>query len=124
MNHVFLTGRIGKIEERFTASGVRVASIRLAVTKKVKDEFETHWIDVSAFDSAAQRALDAGKGVMVVLSGSLQENSWENKQGEKRSKVTITAKEIRALEKYTGGGEGSKTTQHQEPAFNNEDIPF
>ena len=45
-------------------------------------------------DLAENVALSLSKGMRVVVTGRLEQRSWETEEGEHRSKVEITADEI------------------------------
>jgi single-strand DNA-binding protein len=45
-------------------------------------------------DLAENVALSLSKGMRVVVTGRLEQRSWETEEGEHRSKVEITADEV------------------------------
>lgn len=97
---VTLVGTTGKDPElRFTGSGSAVASFSMAVNRRyqVSGEWkeETSWFDVVAWGSLAENvAASVTKGTRVIVSGRLNQRSWESKEGEKRYAVEVVADAI------------------------------
>ena len=88
-------------ELRFTPSGMAVATFGLAVNRRWQNRQNNEWEEqVSFFDVKcwAQMAENVSesltRGSRVVVSGRLEQRSWESEQGEKRSKVEVVADEI------------------------------
>jgi single-strand DNA-binding protein len=100
-NSVTLVGNLVEDPElRFTASGVAMARIRIAVSRRYQDRDGT-WQEESSFfggtvwrDHAENVAESLTKGTRVILSGRLKQRSWETNEGEKRSVVEIDIQEI------------------------------
>lgn len=88
-------------ELRFTASGKAIASLRVAVSERVKDTDGT-WKDgeatfwkVKVWDRLAENVGDSlAKGQRVVIMGRVASNTWETREGEKRTDYEITADAI------------------------------
>jgi single stranded DNA-binding protein len=58
-------------------------------------EETTSFFDVVAWGTLAENLADSlRRGDRVVVEGRLDQRSWENNQGEKRSKIEITANEV------------------------------
>ena len=99
-----LTGRLGSDPElRFTKTGVAMLTMRLATSKRIKDQSTgqwsdgpTTWITAVAWDSFAEQIAETAlaKGTEVIASGELQERSWTAQDGSERSRIEMT---IRAL---------------------------
>jgi single-strand DNA-binding protein len=55
------------------------------------------------------------KGMKVVLSGRLRYSSWENKDGQRRSKVEVIAEEVELMQRRSdgddAGGHGSQSAE-------------
>jgi single-strand DNA-binding protein len=47
------------------------------------------------------------KGMKVALSGRLRYSSWDNKDGQRRSKVEVIAEEVELMQRR-GDGDGSR----------------
>ena len=89
-------------ELRFTTSGKAVANFGVACNRLLSRPGEERREEVSffncvAWDSLASNMADAlHKGDRVVVTGRLQQRSWETDEGDKRSTVEITAEEVGA----------------------------
>lgn len=85
---------------RFTPSGAPVATFGLAVNRRWKGQNDQWQEQVSFFnvtcwrDLAQNVAESVDKGTRVVVSGRLEQRSYENREGEKRSVVEVTADDI------------------------------
>ena len=83
------------------ASGQGVASFGLAVNRRWQNRQTNEWEEaVSFFDVVAWGSLGENvaesvtKGTRLIVTGRLDQRSWESDSGEKRSKVEIVADEI------------------------------
>jgi len=132
MNRVEIVGRIGREapEVRFTPGvGTPVSAFQVAVARpRAKDK--TDWIEVVTWRGAAEYAANYGRpGRLIEVSGYLTTNSWEDKEGHKRTKTFITAEDIKYLDKSTGDLPNNSPAPSEE--YNNDmtpiddgDIPF
>jgi single-strand DNA-binding protein len=85
-------------ELRFTVSGKAVASLRVAVSERVKDTDGT-WKDgdatfwkVTVWDRLAEHVGDSlAKGQRVIAVGRVSSRTYETREGEKRTDYEITA---------------------------------
>jgi len=87
-------------EQRYSQSGVAVASFGVAVTarrKSASGEWEngdTSFYDVACFNRLAENVAESvSKGQRVIVSGQLKQSQWE-KDGQTRTKVEIVADEV------------------------------
>ena len=90
-------------ELRYTASGKAMTKMRIAVNRRWYDQRakewtdETHFFAVSCWSDLAENVAESvRKGNRVIISGRLQQRSWETAAGERRSVVEITAEDIGA----------------------------
>src|SRR3990172_9375271 len=100
-NHVTLIGNlVDDPELRFTPSGVAMAKVRFAVNRRWQDKNGTWQEDTSFFggtlwrDAAENAAESLQKGMRVIVTGRLEQRSWETQEGEKRSMVEVAIDEI------------------------------
>jgi len=96
-NTVTLVGNMTRDPElRYTANGVPVTSFGLAWNRKDKDDQDiASFFDVTCWRDLAEHVAESlGKGTRVVVYGRIEQDTWENSDGEKRSKVKIVAEEI------------------------------
>jgi single-strand DNA-binding protein len=87
-------------EVRFTPQGTAVASFRLAVTPRVKDDEgwkdgDTSFFRINAWRDLAEHVTDSlSKGDRAMVLGRLKTRSWETPEGERRSVVEVEAEEV------------------------------
>ena len=112
INSVTLVGRLTRDPEvRYTASGMPIVSLGLAVNTNKKDPATGTWgekgnfFDVKMFgDRFEKLAAHLEKGRRIGIMGRLEWDSWE-KDGQRRSKVEIVANELQFLDSR-GDGQG------------------
>ena len=113
LNKVMLIGRLTRDPEtRHTQGGNSVTNFGLAVNrtyrKKDSDEQieETTFVDVEAWGKTGETfARYMKKGRQAYIEGRLKFDSWE-KDGQKRSKLTVVMEEFQFLDSGQGGGQG------------------
>ncbi len=101
-NHVSITGNLTRDPElRFTPSGQATASFGVAVNRRWQNRQTGDWdeatsyFDVVCWGQLAENAAQSlGRGTRVVVSGRLDQRSWETQEGDRRSKIEITADEV------------------------------
>jgi single-strand DNA-binding protein len=101
-NTVTVIGNVTRDPElRFTPSGQAIATFGLAVNRRWQNRQTQEWeeqvsfFDVTCWAQLGQNVSDSlNKGARVIVSGRLEQRSWETDQGEKRSKVEIVADEV------------------------------
>jgi single-strand DNA-binding protein len=99
-NHVTLIGNlVDDPELRFTASGVAMAKVRFAVNKRYQRNGE--WQEETSFfggtlwrDAAENAAESLTKGMRVIVTGTLEQRTWETQEGDKRSIIEVAVDEI------------------------------
>ena len=145
-NTVTVVGNVTRDPElRFTQGGMAVANFGLAWNKKKQDgEDEVSFFDVSCFRSLAENVAESiTKGSRVVIYGTLSQRSWENQEGERRSKVEIIADDVAPSLKWAsaeitrnefkggggggapqGGGAQPRAVSNEPPAYDMDEEPF
>jgi single-strand DNA-binding protein len=101
-NTVTVIGNVTRDPElRFTPSGQAIATFGLAVNRRWQNRQTQEWeeqvsfFDVTCWAQLGQNVSDTlVKGSRAIVSGRLEQRSWETDQGEKRSKVEIIADEV------------------------------
>jgi len=99
-NTVTLVGNITRDPElRFTNAGMAIASFGLAVNDRRQRngewEEQTSFFDITCFGQMGENAAESlNKGSRILVTGRLQQRSWETQDGQKRSKVEVVADEI------------------------------
>jgi single-strand DNA-binding protein len=101
-NTVTIVGNLTRDPElRFTPTGQATATFGVAVNRVWTDRQSqerkeaTSFLDVVCWGQLAENAAQSlTRGTRVIVSGRLDQRSWENQEGEKRSKIEITADEV------------------------------
>lgn len=143
LNKVMLIGNLGKDPEvRYTTSGQAVATFNLATTDKYKNkqsgewEEKTEWHRVTLWGKLAEIAGEyLAKGKTVYIEGRLQTRKWTDRDGNDRYTTEIVADRMQMLGGRSDGGSGGgrrqeaggvadTTVSYDEPAFQDDDIPF
>ena len=101
-NTVTVTGNITRDPElRFTPGGSAVATFGLAWNRRWQNrqtnetEEQVSFFDVTCWNTLAENVSESlVKGTRVVVSGRLEQRSWETQDGERRSKIEIIADEV------------------------------
>jgi len=114
INRVVLVGRLTRDPEiRYTPSGVAVANMGIAVDKGLSRENQKEgeptadFFNVVAWRHQAEFASNyLNKGRLVAIDGRLQQRSWVDQQGQKRSTVEIVADRIQGLDRKDDGAGG------------------
>jgi single-strand DNA-binding protein len=99
-NSVTLIGNLTRDPElRFTTGGRGVASFGLAVNRRYQQNGE--WQEQTSFfnvvcwgDLGENAATSLTKGARAIVTGRLEQRSWETQDGEKRSVVEVIADEV------------------------------
>ena len=102
INCVIASGNLTREPEyRATNSGSSVLTFGLAVNDRVRNGQTGEWEDYANFidcvlfgNRAESLAKILRKGMRVVIKGRLHYSSWENKEGNKRSKVEVIVDDV------------------------------
>jgi single-strand DNA-binding protein len=95
MNKVILKGRISQdLDIRYTqTNNTMVAKFGVAVRndfKSANGEYETQFFNCTAFGKTAEHLKNYfKKGQEILLTGRLQNSSWETDSGEKRYRTDV-----------------------------------
>jgi single-strand DNA-binding protein len=101
-NSIVLVGNVTRDPElRFTPSGQATATFGLAVNRRWQNRQTQEWEEATSFfdivcwrDMAENAAESLGRGSRIIVSGRLEQRSWETSDGDRRSKVEVVADEI------------------------------
>ena len=88
-------------EMRYTPSGAAKATFGVAVSRRWQNRQSQEWEEQTSFfnvvcwrEMAENVCESIGKGARVVVSGRLEQRSWETENGDKRSVVEIVADDV------------------------------
>lgn len=87
---------------RFTPAGMAVTEFRVVADKKKKNESTGEWVEdkvcwltVVCFKKQAENVAESVvKGTLVTVSGNLQTEAYETKEGEKRQSYKVIADNV------------------------------
>lgn len=119
-NKVLLMGNLTRDPElKYLQSGQAVVNIGLAVNRKYKNRNtqemveETTFVDIEGWGQQAETfSKYMTKGRPVFIEGRLRLDSWEGKDGQKRSKLRVVMENFQFL---GGGGERSPERGERTP---------
>ena len=137
-NKVILMGHLTRDPEmKYLTSGTAVTNFGMAMNEKYTDKQtgETKetpcFVEITCWARTAEVANEyLSKGDPVFIEGSLKFDSWETDQGDKRSKLSVTAFRLQLMGKRESappGGAGGQVEQQEMPGVpeaTSDDIPF
>jgi single-strand DNA-binding protein len=96
-NQVTIVGNLVEDPElRYTPNGAAVATFRVAVSKRIREDNgqwrdgETSFFNCNVWRQQAENVAESfSKGTRVIVVGRLRQRSWETPEGQKRSVVEI-----------------------------------
>ncbi|MFC9995844.1 single-stranded DNA-binding protein [Nocardia sp. NPDC127526] len=95
-------------EMRYTQNGHQVVNFTIAATPRVFDRKKNEWVDGAALfmrcqlwrEAAENVAESLTKGARVIVTGKLQQRSYDDREGNKRTIVELVADEVGVSLKY------------------------
>jgi single-strand DNA-binding protein len=101
-NSITLVGNVTRDPElRFTPTGQATATFGLAVNRRWQNRQTQEWEEqVSFFDVVCWREMAENvgesitRGSRIIVSGRLEQRSWETQDGEKRTRIEVIADEL------------------------------
>ncbi len=120
LNRVILCGNLTDDPElSYTPAGLAVCRLRMAVNERVRSGNEwvdrPCYIDVTAFERQAETCNQyLAKGSPLLLEGRLRYETWEAKDGTRRSKHSVAAERVQFIgaKPQGGGNEPSAPSRH------------
>jgi single-strand DNA-binding protein len=115
-------GRLGNdCEMKYTPNGKAVSSFSLAIDNGVGDKKTTLWFRVNAWEKQAELISDLKKGAHVLVVGRVEQSrTFQDKSGNQRVSMEITASTVRFLDKRgadTSAHAGGNDEESQEIPF-------
>lgn len=121
-NKVILMGNLTRdVEMRTTPNGQNVANFSLAVSRSWKDQSgqtqeQTSFINCVAWGKTGEIiAQYVSKGQSLLVSGRLDQRSYEDKDGNKRQAVEVVVEDFN----FTGGRASESDTSSAAPSSSN-----
>ena len=140
-NTITVVGNVTRDPElKFLNSGNAALKLSIAVNRRWQNRQTQEWEErVSYFDVVAYGAMaenvanSVQKGARVLVTGRLEQRSWETDNGDKRSTVEINADEIAPSLRWATAvvtrtpraeGSGFQSNDRPAPARTNEPINY
>ncbi len=131
LNKVILMGRLTDDPNlKQTPNGVSVVTFSLAVNRNYNKDI-TDFINIVAWRQTADFVSKYfTKGQLVVVEGSIQTRSYEDKQGNKRAAFEVVAEQVYFAGSKTENGITETSTElpnideYEEVDTDEEDLPF
>ena len=132
-NKVILTGNLSKDITLKSNSNITIASSTIAVNRKFKNQNgdtseEVLFIDITFFGRQAQTANQyLNKGSKVLIEGRLKFDTWQDKNGQNRSKHSVVVESMEMLGGHnTGTNQNNQSHNQSYNSYNesNDEIPF
>lgn len=136
LNTVSIGGNLCRDAElRATASGMAVLTFSVAVNESRKNqqtgEYEGYpnYVDCTMLGRRAESVSRyLTKGTYVALTGRLHQNRWQDKDGQNRSKLEVTADNIHFESRRLDGDDYDRQQAEAQGDYEaqmyDEDIPF
>jgi single-strand DNA-binding protein len=155
--NVTIVGNLTRDPElRFTPAGAPVTTFGVAVNRRWQNRDSQQWEESTSFfnvtcwrDLAQNVSESLEKGSRVLVSGRLDQRSWETQEGERRSVVEIVADEVGPSLRWAtatvnrnerrdassgngwssgggggGGGGSSRPVANEPPSYDPSEEPF
>jgi single-strand DNA-binding protein len=138
-NSITVIGNVTRDPElKFLNSGQAAVRVSVAVNRRWQNrqtqewEERTSYFEVVGYGALAENAANSlHKGTRVIVTGRLEQRSWETENGDKRSIVEINADEIAPSLRYatavvtkTPRPEGANFGGDRPAPRNNEPAPY
>lgn len=120
LNEVMIIGNLTRDAElRYTPSGSAVTRFSVAVNERYRDragaeQERTHYVDVNVWRDLAEACGELGRGDPVFVVGRLVNDSWTDKEGNRRYTTRIEGSRVEFLTR--GPGVGGAETRAVEPS--------
>jgi len=125
--HVSIVGTVTRDPEIRQAGSTNVAGFGIAVNKKYKDKESVSFFDCKSFGKTADVIGQyVKKGSPLYVQGELVQESWTDKEGQKKSKIVVIVNSFTFLPSKKDAE--PKPSSPPDPAHyqpvGEEDIPF
>jgi single-strand DNA-binding protein len=138
LNRVILIGRLTRDPElKYLQSGTAVARFSIANNRRYSTAGEkkeqVSFFECIAWSKLAEMLTEyCKKGQRIGIEGRLQQRSWDDQEGKKRSSVEIVVENVQFLSTTKEGTKESSSDQpdfaspspSEDNAFTDDDIPF
>ena len=126
LNKVFLMGNLTRDPElRYTPSGTALAESGIAVNRRYttpdgQTKDDTCYVEVNVWGRRAEVICEyLRKGSPIFIEGRLQYSTWENREGQKQSRLRVVAENFQ----FIGAPRRAATETPSEALPPSDDIP-
>jgi single-strand DNA-binding protein len=120
---VTLQGRLTRDPElRFTQGGKAVAQFSVVTTRRTKnqagewEDADVSFWDCTAFGDMAENIVESmEKGTSVIVTGNMRQESWNTKEGEKRTSWRVNVDDVGVSVRWKAIGEAKTGGSLREP---------
>ena len=127
MNSIAVTGRLGKDVILKELGAKKVAAFSLAVDRSRKDS-PTVWLEIRCWEKLAENcARFIGKGSRVAITGRLQCEEWQGRDGQTKRELRVVAADVTFLSGKSDNSSGSSAPSKPKgfgSQIDDSDIPF
>ena len=88
-------------EIRYTRDGQATTTLGVAVNRRWRDRTSGEWEESTSFfevvcwrDLAESAALSLAKGMRVIVTGRVEQRTWEGDDGQQRSRIEVVADDL------------------------------
>jgi single-strand DNA-binding protein len=126
LNQCNFIGRLGNDPEvRFAKDGKAIANMSIAVSDKYKGEEKTEWVRLVMFGKLAEVAGEyLKKGKEIYVSGKMQTQKWQDKEGNDKYTTEIVCFQMQMLGGRGGEEKQDGFEQAKKVVDDNQNVPF
>ena len=132
MNNVNIIGTMTRsIDLKYLTTGTPVGSFAIAVNQDYKKQDgtkveKTSFFDVKVIGKQSEIINQYfSKGSRIGITGELEQETWQDNQGQNRSKVVIKLEQFSFIDKKSNDNQGqrSQSQNNYQPKQHQQDIP-
>ncbi len=122
LNQVSIIGNLTRDAElRYTPSGSAVTRFSVAVNERYRDrsgtdQERTHYVDVNVWRELAEACGELAKGDPVFVIGRLVNDSWTDKEGNRRYTTRLEGSRVEYLTRGPGAGGAATRPERSSPS--------
>ena len=132
MNNVNIIGTMTRsVELKYLNSGIAVGSFAIAVNQDYKKQDgtkveKTSFFDVKVIGKQSEIISQYfSKGSRIGITGELEQEAWQDNQGQNRSKVVIKLEQFSFIDKKSNDNQGQRgqSQNNYQPKQHQQDVP-
>ena len=133
LNSVIIIGRLCKDAElKYTQGGTALCNFSIANNRKFGEKENVSYFDCTLWGKGAEGLSPyLLKGKKIAVEGRLEQQRWDDKDGGKRSKVSITVDQVQFLDAKKSDDNAKQESsipdfepRADNPFGNDSDLPF